>query len=153
MKKIGYCRYVHKSNLDELLNSIPKIEGKTVQGLINQYSTNWEFEVVKYDSKSKKLSLIQSPNWNTANEPTVGDSLVINTDTLKTSIFKKKVHEQIYHQKELFVNENYTGFDVQKAKERTKLWKSKIENLKEHTNKIGYRWYWNELLDIYNIEK
>lgn len=153
MKKVGYCKYVHKSNLTELLNSVSSLESKTIQKLINQYSTNWNFEVVKYDSKSKKLSLIQSPNWNTANEPTVGDSLVINIDTLKTSIAKMKIHEQIYHQKELFVNENYTGFDVQKAKARTQLWKSKIQNLSQHKTKMGYRWYWDELLDMYNIDK
>jgi hypothetical protein len=153
MKKVGYCKYVHKSNLAELLNSVSDLEREPIKELISQHSTYWNFEVVKYDSKTKNLSLIQSLNWNTANEPTVGDSLIINIVTLKISISKMKTREQIYHQKELFVSENYSGFDVQKAKARTQLWKSKIQNLSQHKTRMGYRWYWNELLDMYNIEK
>ena len=94
--------------------------------------------------------MIQSPDWDTANEPIVGDSLTIDIISGEEKLTRQKPNNpQIYHSKELFVASDYKGFDVIKAKERTKLWNS-IPNIEK--NKIGYKKYWINLLSKNGIE-
>ena len=50
----------------------------------------------------------------------------------------------------MFVSSDYKGFDIETAKQRTKLWNS-IPDIKKHKSKIGNKKYWNELLQKNNI--
>jgi len=65
-------------------------------------------------------------------------------------IFKRASRDnpQIFHDKHLFVNEDYPGFDVKQAQKRSKVWNS----LKPDKNRIGRLKYWKELI-IPLIEK
>jgi hypothetical protein len=98
------------------------------------------YEVVKYDIKAHKLSLIDSPDWFSANEPVVGDSWCYNFN--KDSQTFRSGGTTVYHSKELFVSDDYKGFDIEKAKERTKLWQSLVS--KEEKKLIGNKNYWIE---------
>lgn len=152
MKKVSTTMYVHKSNLKELLSAVPYLERLRIESIVDKEKEHWDYAVVKYNTKTKKLSLVQSPNFDTANEPTVGDSLVINILTMETKTVNKKHREQIYHCKETFVANDYPGFDVKKARARTQLWQTTIPDLKYHQSRIGYREYWQILLRAYDIE-
>lgn len=152
MKKVMKNWYVHNSNESELLNEISKtiseLEKERVHKVIHDYSTFLECDsyVVKYNSKDNSVSLIETPNWDVANEPDVGKGIKVDLDgTIKIL----KARGQIYHSKEKFVNDNYTGFDIAKAKQRTILWNN-IPNLNK--NKIGWKSYWIELLNENKIE-
>lgn len=143
MKKIGNVYYVHKSNIQELLDILPSDEYKRriirLCKIREKSFTLVPYEVIKYDVKQHKLSLIDSPDWNTANEPTQGDYTYWNFDKGTTAF----VHggNTVYHSKELFVSDDYTGFNIQEAKERTKLWQSLVST--EEKKLIGNKKYWN----------
>ena len=141
MKKVGNTYYVHKSNIQELLDILP--EDKYKREIISLYEyrqspASLPYEVVKYDVKQHKLSFIDSPDWNTSLEPIVGDSWCWNFETNKITCRKGGV--TVYHSKELFVSDDYNGFDIEKAKERTKLWSSLVS--KDDKKKIGNKKFW-----------
>lgn len=156
-KIVADCIYVHKSNLKELLSKVKReiemdiLEAKydADEELFNEKQFN--YEVLKYNKKKNQLTFIDSPDWNTSNEPEVGDGWLIDLDTwLWKFIPKRSKNPQIYHSKELFVANNYQGFDIEKAKERTKLWKS-LPNLDTH--RIGNKDFWKEYLKINGVEE
>lgn len=152
IKKVMKDWYVHNSNekelLDEISRTFSKLEKERVHRVIHDYSSFLECNsyVIKYNSKDNSISLIETPNWDIANEPDVGNGIKISLD-MNVKILKAK--GQIYHSKENFVNSDYTGFDINKAKQRTKLWNT-IPNLNK--NKIGWKSYWISLLKENNIE-
>ena len=53
---------------------------------------------------------------------------------------KQKSSPQIYHRNWLFVNDDYSGFNVDDSKNRSIEW-LKIPNIE--FNKIGYKNYWD----------
>lgn len=147
MKKIGSAIYVHRS-------AIKQIENKYHDAyiLIEKFAPkNFKYEIIKFDTKTKAISYIESHDWNTSNEPTVGDSYRVDPITNTVKIIKSK--QQIYHHKWMFVDDNYKGFDVEESRKRSAYWGSVIPNTKEIKSRIGYKKYWYELLEKYNIEK
>lgn len=142
MKKIGGTYYVHKSNIRELLNFIH--DDKYKKEIIRLYefkqkSFYFPYEVIKYDTKYHKLSFIDSPDWYTANEPIVGDSTCYNLDD--DTITYRRGGIQVYHSKELFMADDTDLIDLEKAKERTRLWNSLVS--KEDKKKIGNKKFWH----------
>ena len=153
MKKVLNNYYVHKSNYNELSETFRESEFHPYIAIAVAYCDKYfpNYEVIKYDSQKQTISCIESPDWNTANEPIVGDSLVTNLITGEVKIIKGRTkNPQIYHNKWMFVDESYTGFDVQAARERTKLWNS-IDNIDK--KRIGNQDYWFLILDANGIER
>lgn len=147
MKKVGTAMYVHKTNISELLNKLEDSEKKRVQTIINNF--NKDYDVVKYDKG--KLSLIESPNWDTCNEPDVGNSYCFQKEAQDSLSFKIiKSSGKIYHSKWVFVDKDYKGFDIEEAKTRTETWNA-IPDIKSHKSRIGNKTYWIKLLQKNNI--
>lgn len=157
MKKVGTCLYVHKSNRWELYNNKrTEKDREHMKCIITAMEGFFYYQVIKYDYKTRKLSLIQSLDWDKANEPTVGQSIIFDlsigkdlTDTPKKQIKARTKNPQIYHNKWMFVGSSYSGFDIDKAKQRTKEWNS-IPNLDK--KKIGNKDYWTQILIENNME-
>ena len=150
-KKVGSCIYVHKSNICELLDKIPDDNYKT--DIIRLYEFRMQpgslpYEVIKYDTKQHKLSFIDSPDWYTANEPTVGDSVCWNFD--KQSQTFRLGGNAVYHSKELFMSDDTDLIDINKAKERTKIWQSLVT--KEEKKLIGNKNYWRQFCEKHGID-
>ena len=59
--------------------------------------------------------------------------------------------KRVYHNKWQFVSKDYTGFSVEEAKKRTKLWNS-IPNIKKLKSKIGNKEFWYCLLEENGID-
>ena len=137
-KQMGDAIYVHKSAEDIIPIDILE-NGK------DYLPYNFHYEIIKYNKKNGNISFIDSPDWNIAPEPIVGDIILVKGDnTLK--FIKQKSPPQIYHHKWLFVRDDYEGFDVEKSKERSKKWLS-IPDIEY--NKIGYKNYWdNNILPL-----
>ena len=149
MKKVGYAFYVHKSNLNELFNIVSEEERNHIVYVIDvaKLYLFLEFDIVKYDRKTDNVSLISCPTWDDVNEPIVGDSYCFNSD-LSYKVIKGGT--KVYHNKWQFVSPNYTGFDVEESKKRTKEWNS-IPNIKGMKSKIGNVDFWHNLLREYNL--
>ena len=147
MKKVANCYYVHKSSLQEMLNIISDDYDKEEILHISKF-TFLKHEIIKYNSQQHKVSFIESPDWNTANEPTVGNSYCYNLKN--ASCCFRKGGTTVYHSKELFVSNDYTGFDIQKAKERTKLWSSMVS--KDEKKLIGNKKHWIKWCNDHGID-
>ncbi len=149
MKKVGYAYYVHKSNLDELLMQVQEKDKELIFSIIDFAESFLSFEIVKFDSRTKNVSLIQCSTWNVLHEPIVEDSYCFHSD------FSYKVIKggtKVYHNKWQFVSPTYIGFDIDRAKKRTELWNS-LPNIKNLKSKIGNKDFWYALLKQYNLEK
>lgn len=151
IKKIFYCLYVHKSNIEEMLKLIQEedIKDKIKNQISIFENQNYKFEVIKYDSRNKRLSLIESDDWNESNEPNVGNGYCIDLNTGINKYIKGK--GQVYHNKWMLVSEDYDGFDIEKSKKRSDLCNS-ITIIKENKIKIGYKEYWENLLKKNGID-
>ena len=144
MKIVAGAMYVHKSNLEELLLKLDKNEKIYVLDILNK--TNVNYTIIKYYKGN--ISLIECDTFDTLKEPIVGDSYLYKKDG---TIKKIKGGTKIYHSKELFVADDYKGFDIEKAKQRTIEW-NKIPNIKEVKSKIGNYIFWQQLLKENGLE-
>ena len=117
-KKIGSTFYVHKSNIKEINSLIERNELAAIDSATKKLPKNFSYDILKYDKKNKKVSFIQSPDWDTAREPLVGDSYTSNIFDINFKIIKSK--GQIYHHKWMFVSDNYIGFNIEESKEWSK---------------------------------
>lgn len=166
MKKISGVVYIHKSATNQLTSELlslvsqaEKILTKTMDRLRNEfeeccpehieYAKNLvvKYDVIKIDRKNKKVSFIQSPDWDTEREPLVGDAYNVDITTEKIKVIKSK--GQIYHHKWMFVNDDYQGFDVEESKRWSDTWTKIIP--KELKTKIGYKKNWDKILKEYGL--
>ena len=106
------------------------------------------YEIIKYDIKKHRLSFIDSPDWFTANEPTVGNSTCWDFD--KETHSYRSGGNTVYHSKELFMADDTDLIDLEKAKERTKLWQSLVK--KEEKKLIGNKKYWHQFCKEHGIK-
>lgn len=147
-KKVGYCYYVHKSNIKELSEILDKKQKTWLNKVLVIGNTICNYSIVKYNKMNENISLIECEDWDTSNEPIVCDSFCFNIDGNMKII---KGGSKVYHNKWQFVSSDYKGFDIEKAKNRTEEW-NKIEDIKGLKNKIGSKKFWHDLLRVNNIE-
>ena len=140
-KQVGNTIYLHRSVEDKLPYEI-------IDDAKDKLPLNFDYDIIKYNEKNGNLTFISSPDWDTSNEPIVGDALLIRGDGT-TRFMKQKSSPQIYHHKWLFVNDNYGGFDVLDSINRSRKWLS-IPNI--NFNKIGYKEYWDNNIVPYITE-
>ncbi len=107
-----------------------------------------DYQVIKVSRKDEGVSFIKSPDFDTAPEPQVGDSVRVVGDqvTFRTAPTE---NYQIYHHKWQMVADDYAGFDVQEAMERSRQWETRAleQGVKIDRNRIGYINAWNELME------
>lgn len=140
IKQVGYNFYVHKSNIFELYS---KLDIEDMNILINVLKgSNYIYDVIKYDKRTKNVSLIECKTWDILNEPIVGDSHCYRIDGTVRLV---KGGTKVYHNKWQFVSNDYVGFSVEESKRRTKEW-NKINGIKLLKSKIGNKDFWYKLL-------
>lgn len=169
-KIVGNNIYIHKSAFDDLLERI-KDSGRRADVIVAKqeiddaiaknekeneviYKSLTNYEVIKYDKSKHQISFIDSPDWLTANEPEVGDAIMLkmNQDWSWKFIPARKKNKQIYHSKELFIEPSfYDGFDVIAAHNRTKQWQA-IPGIKEVKKYIGNKDFWVKFLNENGME-
>ena len=149
MKKVGSNLYVHKSNINELLSFVPENDRNLIISIMDtaRMYLGLDFDVVKFDLRTKNISLIQCPTWDVLHEPIVEDSYCFHPD-LSFKVIKGGT--KVYHNKWQFVSDDYIGFDVEKEKLRTKEWNN-IPNIKDYKSRIGNKDFWYRLLKENNL--
>lgn len=165
VKRTQSALYAHKSNMPELTKVLLDRQGFT---LIDAYSLqcflywadeNVPYDIIKYDLISEAVSLIGSPDWDTAYEPSVGDSYrwarsgwdCQSPDFTGYSVPRARSGgNRIYHSKEFFVSDDYEGFDVGTARQRTEAW-HKIPKEDRPASRIGNRPFWTALMNRYGL--
>lgn len=127
-KQMIGCVYVHRSS-QQILPGINEAKKHVPE--------NHDYAVVKFNWFNNTFSFIQSPDFDTSSEPTVGDSLIVHADG-KTKLIKAPRDPWIYHHKWLMVDDNYRGFCVSQNKSHSVRWMK----LNPDRSKIGKRSFW-----------
>lgn len=131
-KEIGGAVYVHRLYqhvLPEAFENAKKV-----------LAPDFEYTVVKYDLSTDAVSFIQSDDFDSMEEPTVGDLHTIRLDG--TCAFRRKLSDPwIYHHKWLFVLDDYSGFSVEESKSRSRQW---LALSGVDYRRIGRRSFWEQ---------
>lgn len=144
-KYIGGNLYVHKNYTDVFDSSYT-----TALDTLQKNAPDFKFDIVKHNQEKNTYSFISSPDFDTKDEPTVGDSILVdNKGNLKLT--KQKKDPQIYHHKWNFVKNDYSGFNVAQSVERSIAWKSVLGKNKQLSSKIGTSGFWEQTLKDFNI--
>ena len=134
MKIVGECRYVHRCREREF----DKDDLKLAKALMREKLGNFSYDVVKHNRLHDAYSFIQSPDFNTAHEPTVGDAVTVNLATQR--VHKSAPKGQIYHHKWLMVPTRYKGFSVMESRKRSRSY----EDIPYDKRRAGWRSYWEK---------
>jgi hypothetical protein len=135
-KKIGNCVYVHKQYEDAV---IPAKVLKKAKRFLKTIYCGSTYDCIKWDRKTNNITFQWSPNFNTANEPVVGQCFLVKADGT-SRILPDKKDPQIWHHKWMWVADDYEGFDVEQSKARSKQWEPHVS--KEEKSKIGTLSFW-----------
>ena len=130
-KEIGGAIYVHRM-YEGLLPEPFKIAAKNLRA-------DFDYDVVKFVEKESCVSFVICPDFDSADEPIVGDIVRIASNGSQ-QFFRQQADPFIYHHKWLFVMDDYVGFDVKTSKARSISW------LGLHgvdMKRIGRRSFWN----------
>jgi len=120
-KRVGNSLYVHKLFADQV---IPSIILSAAQDILTKSNPNFNYNTIMWDSKHNIVRFDEAPDFDKAREPHVGNYLVVSLDG---KFPPRKGHSNnIWHHKWMWVKDNYKGFDVDKAKDWSKLWLSKL---------------------------
>lgn len=143
-KKMAHCIWVHNSYADKIIPS-----DLYCKALLNKM-LNFYFTIVRYDTKLNTIALIECIDFNESSEPVVGRSLLIYPDGT-SKLTKQPSNPFLYHHKWMFVEDDYTGFDVEKSKRRSVAWKSVLGTNKNLSSKIGRLNFWKQWLIDNNL--
>jgi len=128
-KDIGGAIYLHRNYKGSLPNqeALAKAEEIALVSLPN-------YNVIKWN-KDGTYTFFESPDFDTADEPVAGNYVVVKSN----GDHKNGSTAAIWHHKWLWVKDDYTGFDVNAAKEHSKKWLA-IPGI--DFNRIGNKEYW-----------
>ena len=139
-KNIGGEKYFHHSYLDAHIEqndgtltyeNVTRAE-QAVKKALREAGVTIKFNTFKYNPSTKVLTFQEGRGFDTMREPVVGHSIGVNLSTGKVvSGFKsdgslRAPSEAIWHNKWQWVDDTYTGFDVEAAKAWSEEWGSKF---------------------------
>ena len=131
-KDIGGAIYVHRSYADRL--------GDVFDNALRHVPQGFDYDVIKHNRQTDAISFVQVTDFDSADEPTVGEILIV-TPNGETKRRSPPTAREIYHHKWLFVDDDYTGFDVAHSKSRSAAW---IALANVDRKRIGRKRYWEE---------
>lgn len=137
-KRMGDDLYVHKA----YSHVLPQDELNSAMNTLKKNHGNFDYTAIKYNRKSKAFSFIKSPDFDTAHEPTVGDSVKVHPDGT-SKLTKMSKDPKIWHHKWQWVGPDYTGFDVGESKKRSAKWKAVVGVNRAISSRIGSKSYWD----------
>lgn len=141
-KRMGSTVWVHKASAQTLLSS--GIFNR-VLGIADDYGLSTE--IIRYESKTGNVALIECPGFDLEDEPVVGRSLLVTCDqNEKIKLTGQPRNPLIYHHKWMFVTDDYAGFDVEESKRRSLWWKTKMGKDRSLSSRIGRLSFWQSWL-------
>lgn len=136
-KSISGAIYVHK----DYVENHPKIPQSEYQRAKSKLPTDHDFTAVKYDKNEGSFSFIHSPDFDTADEPTVGRAIKVKPSG-DIKVTEPTKDPKIWHHKWQWVADDYKGFDVNQSKQRSKDWKDVVGVDRQVSSRIGSKSYW-----------
>jgi hypothetical protein len=135
-KYIGGALYFHRDYIDDVLEEINYI-------IENNPDITTDFNIIKLVFSPLSVSFINSPDFDTADEPMVTESWNYIPAVEKWTHMQFANNPPVYHHKWVFVKDDYPYFDVDVAKRRSE-W---VEALPVNKCTIGFQKQWNKILE------
>lgn len=120
-KPVGSAIYVHKLYANEI---VPPEVLKRALTILTKSNPDFKYNTLVWDSKTNSIRFDQSPDFNSAREPHVGEYISVSA---KDAPPRTGISNNIWHHKWMWVKDDYNGFDVDKSKNWSKLWLSKLK--------------------------
>ena len=139
-KEIGGDIYFQADYADEI---VPADILDNAEAILQEKYPGFQFNCMRYSPKTGAVSFQESPDFDTAREPKVGDYITVFPD----DIVKTGHSEYIFHHKWLWVRNDYRGFDVADAWEWSREWLNTLQETSDG-NGIGR---WNTQLRKYGL--
>lgn len=117
-KVIGGKIYLHKNYLNVVVNN------KDIQKAISCLPEGFKYNCVMICPTRNVIRFDEAPDFDTAREPHVGDTIEVNVITKK---IRKSHSNAIWHHKWMWVDDDYTGFDVEESFQWSKYWVGRIK--------------------------
>ena len=139
-KEIGGDIYFHKDYAEDI---VPEDILTAAERVLEEEFPGFEYNCMRYSPKTGAISFQESPDFDTAREPIVGDYVTVFPDgTVKTG------HSNyIWHHKWLFVKNDYPNFNVVDSWEWSREWLNTLQETSDG-NGIGR---WNAQLERYGL--
>ena len=146
-KQIGDELYFHKDYIDKTPFS------QEIEETLKNMPNTFKFTLIKINIKTKSISLLYSPCFDSQFHPALLQSMKIFPDGT-TKIRNFSFNPPIYHHRWTFVEDDYKGFDVEEDKLWSYLW-SKTPLL--DFRRYGKSNHWNKvslpkILHFYNAQ-
>lgn len=138
-KAMGDQLYIHKKYVTDV---VPADVWAKAKKLVPR---GFSFNTLVYNPKKNTIRFDEAPDFDTAREPIPGDSVTVNYVT--GDVGSVKHSDSIWHHKWLWVKDDYTGFDVEKSKQWSRLWTSKLKE-----TAIGRAEHWKQQLSKYSLK-
>lgn len=139
-KQVGDKIYVHRRYADLV---IPK---KSLKQALDLAAASMPFEPtsVLWDRRDNIVRFDEAPGFDTEQEPRVGRYVAVN---LSTGAVRTGSSDAIWHHKWLWVQDDYDGFDVRKARAWSRFWSHRLPA----APKGGSQRAWEEQLASHGI--
>ena len=147
-KRISCHLWIHKNYVNDIFTE------EEFMKFHSKVPTTLNYNILRIDLSKNEIAFICCNDFDTSNEPIVGDSIRITKEDnyySASKINKQPQNPLIYHHKWLFVKDNYKGFNVEKSKERSLEWKRVLGVDKKVSSRIGRLSFWNDWLHCKNI--
>jgi len=136
-KTVGSSVYVHRDYESLVVPARELARAKEIAG-----SRISGYTCVRYNKRSKSIAFQFSPNFDTADEPIVGDTILVKADG-NITVTPMGIDPMVWHHKWMWVGSDYEGFDVVASKKRSEQWKAYVR--KSDLPKIGRKSYWDKI--------
>lgn len=131
-KLIGGSLYLHRNYVNDLPS---ELHHKVIKA--EEYLDGFKYNTVTIKLNGDTVSFVNSPDFDTSPEPTVGDYVVVDYNSGKV---KKGSSKSIWHHKWLWVKDDYKGFDVDDSVERSE----KYLKMDIDFSRIGNKVFWEK---------
>lgn len=128
-KAIGGQLYVHKNYAAEV---IPTKVIEYAEKLLQRFDPQFQYNCIMLDLNRDEIRFDEAPDFDTAREPHVGKFVKIDLKGAKPPY--EEYSDSIWHHKWLWVRDDYSGFDIDDAKEWSRMWLSKLREPAKSTN-------------------
>jgi hypothetical protein len=133
-KHVGGCIYIHKDYVGDVWGDIDFD--------IGQLPVTFEYTIIKIDKATCALTFIVCEDFDSADEPTVGESVMVYPSG-GVKVIKQPEDPFIYHHKWMMVDRGYEGFDYEASRKRS----DAIDSLLSlNLSRIGRKSYWDHIL-------
>ena len=125
-KQVGKQLYVHRKY------AVLVVPAEKLVAAGKVFNKAYPFDAVMYDAEKNIVRFDEAPNFDTAREPKVGRYFAVNLDTGEV---KEGKSDSIWHHKWLWVQDDYTGFDVEESKAWSRKWAGSMPEVAKGTER------------------